>query len=57
MGAICENELDKSIEGHKWKIKILKSENKYIIVGVSPIDFDINTTSHHNCEWYFFSNN
>ena len=24
MGTICEYELDKSIEEHKWKIKILK---------------------------------
>ena len=23
MGTICENELDKSIEEHKWKIKLL----------------------------------
>ena len=23
MGTICENELDKSIEEYKWKIKIL----------------------------------
>ena len=56
MGTICENELDKSIEEHKWKIKILKSENKYIMVGVAPIDFDINTSSHHNCGWYLFCN-
>ena len=28
MGTICENELDKSIEEHKWKIKIIKSDDK-----------------------------
>ena len=42
MGTICENELDKSIEEHKWKIKILKAYNKQIMVGVAPSDFDIN---------------
>ena len=31
MGTICEKELDKSIEEHKWKIKILKSKYKNII--------------------------
>ena len=56
MGTICENELDKSIEEHKWIIEILKSENKYIMVGVAPIDFCINTSSHHNCGWYLFYN-
>ena len=54
MGAICENELNKSIEEHKWKIKILKSEKKYVMVGVAPIDFDINISTHHNCGWYLF---
>ena len=41
METICENELDKSREEHKWKIKFLKTKNKGINVGVAPIDFDI----------------
>ena len=41
MGTICENELNKSIEEHKWKIKILKTKKKNIFVGVAPSDFDI----------------
>ena len=58
MGTICENELDKSIEEHKWKIKILKTQNKYIFVGVAPIDFDINSTEHYNhCGWYYYCYN
>ena len=58
MGTICENELDKSIEEHKWKIKILASYNKSIMVGVAPIDFDINSTQHYNhCGWYYFCYN
>ena len=28
MGTICENELDKSIEEHRWKIKIIKTQKK-----------------------------
>ena len=51
MGTICENELDKSLEEHKWKIKILKSKRKSIMVGVAPSDFDINTST-YNCGWY-----
>ena len=53
MGTICEKELDKSIEEHKWKIKILKTRNKSIMVGVAPSDFDINS-SIYNCGWYFY---
>ena len=54
MGTIYENELDKSIEEHKWKIKILKSQNKFIMVGVAPIDFDINSSSWNTCGWYYY---
>ena len=53
-GGICENELDKSIDEHKWKIKILKTISKYIMVGVAPSDFDINTSNYNNCGWYLF---
>ena len=53
MGTICENELDKSIEEHKWKIKLLKVTNKYLMVGVAPIDFDINSSIYNTCGWYF----
>ena len=49
MGTICENELDKSIEEHKWKIKLLKVTNNNIFVGVAPIDFDIQTSDHYSC--------
>ena len=41
MGTICENGLDKSIEEHKCKIKILKTFDKSIMVGVATSDFDI----------------
>jgi len=57
MGTLCENELDKSIEEHKWKIKILKSaQDKHIMVGVAPIDFDINSSSFDTCGWYYYFN-
>ena len=54
MGTICEKELDKSIEEHKWKIKILN--NKQIFVGVASSDFDINSSSYNTCGWYLFCN-
>ena len=54
MGIICEKELDKTIDEHKWKIKILKTTpNKYILVGVAPIDFDINSSTYSTCGWYY----
>ena len=59
MGSICENELDKSKEEHIWKIKILKTQNYEIMVGVATIDFDINTTSLEkikNYGWYYYCN-
>ena len=54
MGTICEIELDKSIEEHKWKIKLLKVTNKELMVGVAPIDFDINKSNFDTCGWYFY---
>ena len=57
MGTICEKELDKSIEEHKWKIKILKSQNKSIMVGVAPIDFDILSSTQNTCGWYLSCDN
>ena len=52
-GTICINELDKSIEEHIWKIKILKTNSKEIMVGVAPIDFDINLEDNYEkCGWY-----
>jgi len=53
MGTICENELEKGKE-HKWKIKILNTYNYYIMVGVAPIDFDIKSSTHNTCGWYFY---
>ena len=56
MGTICEKGLEKSKE-HKWKIKILKTQFKNIMVGVAPFDFDINTSNYMNCGWYFYCYN
>ena len=52
-GVICEKELSKFKE-HKWKIKILKTKYKYIMVGVASIDFDFNSSNFVNCGWYFY---
>ena len=46
-GTICENELEKG-EEYKWKIKLLNVTDKDIMIGVTPIDFDINSSS-YNC--------
>ena len=57
MGTICESELDKNIEVHKWKIKFIKTKNKNISVGIAPIDFDINSSTETTCGWYCYCNN
>ena len=54
VSTLCEKELDKSIEEHKWKIKILKTKSKDIYVGVAPIDFKINNSNYNNCGWYCY---
>ena len=54
MGTLCEHELDRSIEEHKWKIKILKTQKKNIMVGAASIDFDINSSDYSTCGWYFY---
>ena len=55
MGTICENELDKSIEEHKWKIKILNTtQYKNIMIGVAPSDFNISSSSYNSCGWYYY---
>ena len=41
---MCQNSLQKSKE-YRWKIRILKTFQKAIMVGVAPIDFDINTSA------------
>ena len=56
MGTICENELEQSKEYH-WKIKILNTQYKQIMVGVAPIDFDINSSSYSNWGWYYYCYN
>ena len=53
-GTICEYKLEKSKEEYKWKIKFLKTRNKDIMVGVAPIDFDINSSSFDTCGWYLY---
>ena len=57
MGAICENQLNNQIE-YKWKIKILNSsQHKNIMIGISPIDIIVNSSSYYKCGWYLNCNN
>ena len=53
---MCQNSLQKSKE-YRWKIRILKTFQKAIMVGVAPIDFDINTSAFNTCGWYFYCYN
>ena len=54
MGVLCVNELDKAIEEHKWKIKILKTQSKRINIGIAPIDFDFNSDDPYYNGWYLY---
>lgn len=40
-----------------WKIKVLKTKNCDIKVGVSPIDIDLNPSSFNYYGWYFSLDN
>lgn len=53
-GIACQSALDKSNDKYIWTIKILKSNNKTIMVGVAPFDFDINSSSYTNSGWYLY---
>ncbi len=55
VGTIFINELDKSIDEHIWKIRILKTKNKEIMSVVAFIDFDLNSIDHYKtCGWYYY---
>ena len=43
IGILCQNEFEK-LKEYRWKIKIIKTSNRNIMVGVAPIDFNINTS-------------
>ena len=53
VGVKYQNKLSKSKEEYIWIIKILKSFNKSIMVGVAPIDFD-NKSPTFNYGWYYY---
>ena len=57
-GTTCLTELKDYCE-HRWKIKILKSESKQIMIGVAPIDFNLNQMDNSDFAknirgWYFY---
>ncbi len=53
MGTICNNILEEK-KIYKWKIKILKTQNKHIMIGIAPNDFDINLSDYTNCGYYYY---
>ena len=56
MGNICEYPLNQLIEEYIWKIKILKTYDYRIMIGIATIDFDFNRASHNtdnNFGWYY----
>ena len=57
VGIACQNSLEEKHKKYIWTIKILKSYNKTIMVGVASKDFDINSSSYSNNGWYFYCYN
>ena len=53
MGTICEKQFDKDKE-YRWKIKILNSVSKNIMIGVATNDFDIHSSNYSTCGWYLY---
>ena len=56
IGNICEYPLNQLIEEHIWKIKILKTCNYNIMIGIATNDFDFNRASYdinNNFGWYY----
>ena len=56
IGTICEEELEKT-KVHKWRINILNTKNKIIMIGVTSIDFDFNSSSYNTSGWFFYCYN
>ena len=54
-GVICDKELQKN-KIHSWKIKILESQNNDIMIGIAPIDFDLNSPDLKKCGYFFNCN-
>ena len=55
-GTIGQSELKKK-GVHKWKIKILKTKEYYIKIGIATNDFDHNNPFSDRCGWYYFCQN
>ena len=55
VGTICNKELERN-KKHTWKIKVLNTQNYNIMVGVAPIDFDVNSSDHKSGWFYNISN-
>ena len=55
VGIPCQNGLGNHVEQYSWKINILETYNGTFMVGVAPIDFDINSSSYTECGWYFYA--
>ena len=55
-GAICQIELLNS-QIYKWKIKILKTKDYHIYIGIVNTDFDNNSPLPDKCGWYYYCQN
>ena len=55
VGIPCQNGLGNHVEEYSWKINILETYNGTFMVGVAPMDFDINSSSYTKCGWYFYA--
>ena len=51
-GAICEKELDKN-KRYTWIIRILNSKSYNIMIGIAPLDIDVNSSDLIKSGWYY----
>ena len=54
VGVLCNKNLEKNRE-YRWKIRIIKTMNYNILVGVAPVDFDINKSSMNSYYGWYLS--
>ena len=56
IGIMFNNILEKDRE-YRWKVKILKTQDFNIMIGVSPNNCDIKDFKYKDCGWYLFCYN
>ena len=57
MGTFYENEMKPNNKEFIWKVKILKTKEYNIIIGIASNDFDVNSSIYNDYGWYYYCYN